>query len=206
MAKTGGGLRKSTTGGIGRDGGGNYSGGISKVGSLREIEDKQLRKEIQQGISKFESRLGVRQRNVKLADLKGAVGVHVTSGEGKSQAVYLNRKIFEKGDIKTIKQIKERAYKSNFLVKTNKPTQHTVVHELAHATWNSNLTGKKQKDAGKEINSLYKQFLKDNPKSWGSYSKSKLNEFYAEGITKAVLGKSDKYTKALIRITKKYEL
>ena len=137
--------------------------------------------------------------------MEGAVGLARTDPSGKTE-VFLNRAHFEKADVKTVNEYKGRAYKSGFLNKTNKPTQHTVVHELGHALWNSHKPQKKHKEAGKDINVLYKKFKKDNPKSWGSYGKTNVNEFYAEGITKGVLGKSDKYTKSLIKITKKYGL
>lgn len=204
MAKTGGALR-SKTGGIGRDGGGDYKGDVRNVYSLREIKDTQLRREIQQGISKFESRLGVRQQKVKLADLSGAFGVHVTAG-GKSEGVYLSRGAFLNSEPNDIIKVKRKAYDTNFLNKTNKPVQHTIVHELAHATWNNHLTGTKQEAAGREISRLYRAFLKQNPRRWGSYGKSNVNEFFAEGITLGVLGKGDKYSRELIRITKRYNL
>lgn len=209
MAKTTGGVR----GAVKSKGmeGSDIVVGVSKidvskinVGSIKEIKDRALQKDIQQAISKFESRLGVKHK-VELADLNGAYGVHIASGiDGKTVGIYLDRNSF-----KTKEQVinaKEKAYKSGFSNKTNKPTQHTVVHELSHAVWNSHQTSVKSQKAGREIYDLYKTFKKRNPKSWGSYGKTNINEFYAEGITKGVLGKSDKYTKSLIKITKKYGL
>lgn len=208
MAKTTGGVRSGNvtgnTGGLSNDGGGNSNINITNIGSLKAMKNRELQREIQQGISKFESRLGVKS-DVKLATMEGAVGLAKTDLSGKTE-VFLNRKHFEKADVKTVNEYKNRAYKSKFLNKTNKPTQHTVVHELSHALWNSHKPQEKHQKAGKEINKLYKNFKKDNPKSWGSYSKTNVNEFYAEGITKGILGESDKYTKSLIKITKKYGL
>lgn len=205
MAKTSGSTRgKARGGGLGGDGKGNYKGEINNVGSLKELKNTQLRRDIQQGISKYESRLGVRT-NVRLADLAGAYGVHVTKN-GKSDGVYLDRKTFVNGSRESIAKIKNQAYDNRFLNRTNKPTQHTVVHELGHATWTSHMTGEKQKNAGKEIEVLYKNFKQANPSKWGSYSKTNINEFVAEGITKGVLSNGDKYTKKLIKIVKKYGL
>ncbi len=202
MSKTSGGVRGASQRG-GREGAdSDYNGKIQNVGSLKEISDRSLQLDLQQGISKFESRLGVRT-DVKLADLNGAYGVHQTI-DGKSAGVYLDRDSF-----KTQKQVieaKTKAYKSGFSNQTNKPTQHTVVHELAHSLWTNNHNGVKHIEAGKDIRKVYNSFKKDNPKSWGSYGKTNVNEFYAEGITKGVLGKSDKYTKSLIKISKKYGL
>ncbi len=202
MAKTSGSVRGVSKSG-GREGyDSNYSGSINNVGSLKEIGDRSLQRDLQQGISKFESRLGVRT-DVKLADLSGAYGVHVTTN-GKSDGVYLDRESFKNKE--QVVQAKNNAYKTGFSNKTNKPTQHTVVHELSHSLWTNNHIGEKHIKAGAEIGKVYNSFKKENPKSWGSYGKTNVNEFYAEGITKGVLGKSDKYTKSLIKITKKYGL
>jgi hypothetical protein len=205
MSKSNGGVR-SKTGGLGRDGGGNYEGSRKNEESLSAISDKKLRLDVQQGISKFESRLGIRQRKVKLAELEGAYGVHVSASDGKgnivSKGVFLNSNTFKNATREQVIKNQLKTYKSGFLTKTNKPTQHIVVHELAHATWNSHLTGNKYKTAGKEIRALYRQFLKDNPSGFGSYSRYNVNEFFAEGVTKQVLGKSDKYTRTLKKIIK----
>jgi len=205
MSKANGGVR-SKTGGLGRDGGGAYDGSLLNEESLSAISDRALRRDIQQGISKFESRLGIRQRKVKLAELEGAYGVHVTASDGRgnmvSQGVFLDSNTFKNATKEQIVKNKLEAYKSGFSTKTNKPSQHTVVHELAHATWNNHLTGKKYKDAGREINKLYRSFLRESPSGFGSYSRYNVNEFFAEGITKHVLGKSDKYKKGLRKIVK----
>lgn len=61
------------------DGGGQYKGKISRVGSLVEMKDKAMYKATKEAISRYHAVMGVRQRNVKLADLGGsAYGVHVT--------------------------------------------------------------------------------------------------------------------------------
>ena len=155
------------------DGGGQYKGKISRVGSLVEMKDKAMYKATKEAISRYHAVMGVRQRNVKLADLGGsAYGVHVTRG-GKSEAVYA----------------------------------HTVTHELAHATWNAHMTGANQKAAGKEVNALYKKWSRDKrKKGYGKYATTNVSEFWAETVTKAVHGKSDKYTKAVKAIAKKYKL
>lgn len=202
MAKTSGAVRGASKSG-GREGSdSNYSGSVKNIGSLKDIKDRALQKDLQQGISKFESRLGVRT-TVKLADLGGAYGVHMTIG-GKSAGVYLDRNSFQSKS--QVIKAKRKAYETGFSNRTNKPTQHTVVHELSHSLWTSHHTGSKHIKAGEEVSKLYKTFKKDNPKAWGSYGKTNINEFFAEGITKGVLGKPDKYTKSLIKIAKKYGL
>jgi hypothetical protein len=194
-----------TTGGLGGDGGGNFQGTIDNIGSLKDMQNRDLQRQVQQGISKFESRLGVRS-NVLLADLQGAVGVAATDRvTGKTQ-VYLNRGHFEVATPADVKAYKKKSYDSGFLTRTNKPTQHTVVHELAHALWNNHRKDAKSLTAGKDIAKVYKQFLRENPKQYGSYSRKNINEFYAEVMTKGILGKSDKYSRALINISKKNKL
>jgi len=95
MGKSSGSDRKSSGGGIKNDGGGNYKGEIKNVESLKNIKDRELQREIQQGISKYESRLGIGTTNIMLADLSGAYGVHVTVN-GKSDGIYLDKRTFKK--------------------------------------------------------------------------------------------------------------
>lgn len=205
MAKSGGSDRKGSGGGIKNDGGGAFSGDIKNKESLKNIKDRELQREIQQGISKYESRLGLRTQNIMLADLKGAYGVHVTAN-GKSEGIYLDKKTFKTGTVDKITKVKKSAYKSKFLTATNKPVQHTIVHELGHATWNSHLRSASAIAAGKVIKTAYKKFLKENPKGYGKYSKSNVNEFWAEATTKSVLGTSDYYTNFVKKTIKKYKL
>lgn len=173
---------------------------------LVNMKDPQMYKAIKEAISRYHSVLGVRQRNVKLGDIgAGTLGVHVTV-DGKSDAVYLNKAYFNKGK-KAVNAAARKGYDSGWSTRTNKPIAHTVTHELAHATWNNHLTGVNQKAAGKEIQKLYSAWRKDkNKKEYGKYSKTNVNEFWAETITKAVHGKADKYTKKVKAICKKYQL
>ncbi|WP_392436447.1 hypothetical protein ACF3N7_05295 [Cruoricaptor ignavus] len=203
MAKSSGSDRYG--GGIGNDGGGNYKMTIKNKESLKNMKNRELQREIQQGIAKYESRLGIRTRNIMLADLQGAYGAHVTAN-GESEGIYLNKRTFKNGTVKKINSVKEDAYKSGFLTRTNKPVQHTIVHELGHATWNSHLKSANAIAAGKSIKTKYQQFLKENPKAYGRYSKSNVNEFWAEVTTKAVLGRNDKYTRFVKNTIKKYKL
>lgn len=184
----------------------NYKGGISGVESLKNIKDKKLYGAMKSAISRYHSALGIPQKEVKLAKLKDAYGVHVTEF-GKSKGVYLNKDVFKKGTVKSVTAQKAKDYASGWATKTNKPVAHTITHELAHATWNSHLTAPNAKAAGKEIKSLYKKWSGDKTKTgYGKYAKTNVNEFWAETVTKGVHGKSDKYTKAAKSIVKKYKL
>jgi len=205
MGKSSGSDRKSAGGGIKNDGGGNYGGSVKNPESLKNIKDRELQREIQQGISKYESRLRIGTRNIMLADLAGAYGVHVTAG-GKSEGIYLDKKTFKNGSVDKVSSSKRAAYNSKFLTRTNKPVQHTIIHELGHATWNSHFTAKNAINASKSIRTMYAKFKKEKPKGYGKYAYSNVNEFWAEATTKAVLGSSDKYTSFVKKTIKKYKL
>lgn len=208
MGKTSGGIRK--TGGLGGDRSGNAKPDfVSNPESIANIQNTELRREVQQAISKYESRLGVRQQNVQLANMEGATGVHVTM-DGKSAGIYLNKRYFKTATPQEVIALKKQAYKTRFLTKTAKPVQHTTVHELAHATWNKHLTKSSAVAARPEIERAYQQFKSDyrnkRIKGYGRYALANVNEFWAEATTKAVLGKADKYTKFVKATIKKYKL
>ena len=194
-----------TRGGM-QPGDSSYKGKITGVEDLVKMKDPQMYKDTKAAISRYHSVMGVRQRDVKLANLSaGTLGVHQTLN-GKSNAVYLNKQYFNKGK-KSVDATTRKGYDSGWHTKTNKPTAHTVTHELAHATWNEHMTGAKQKAAGKEINKLYTQWRKDKKKSgYGKYAETNVSEFWAETVTKAVHGKADKYTRKVKAIAKKYDL
>ena len=201
MGRNSAGLKAGTN-----DGGGQYKGKVTNVGSLVEMKDKAMYKVTKEAISRYHTVMGVRQRNVKLADLGGtAYGVHITKN-GKSEAVYLDRKHFDTG-AKNVSKEHSKNYKSGWSTTTNKPVAHTVTHELAHATWNAHMTSANHKAAGKEVEALYKKWKSDKrKKGYGKYAESNVSEFWAETVTKAVHGKPDKYTKAVKAIAKKYKL
>ena len=206
MAKTSGSLRVKKTGGF-SPGDSNYKGSIKNIKPLSSIKHNDVYREIKQGISRYHAELGVRERNVKLAELSPNVnGVQMSTLTGENKGIYLNSRVYNmtKGEI--IKRTRN-AYNSGWSTITNKPIQHTITHELAHATWNTYKTGKKYKTAGKEISSMYSSWLKDkSKKGYGTYAKTNVNEFFAEVTSKAVHGKADSYTRKTKRIIKKYKL
>lgn len=185
----------------------DYKGSIKNVESLVKMKDAAMYKATKEAISRYHAVLGVRQREVKLATLSaGTLGVHVTTGAGKSEGIYLNKSYFNEG-AKSVKARTNKGYANGWHTKTNKPLAHTVTHELAHATWNSHLSGANQKAAAKEIRDLHKKWKSDTKKKgYGEYSKTNIDEFWAETVTKAVHGKRDKYTVKVKEICKKYKL
>jgi hypothetical protein len=220
MGKSSGNIRSSGQGKGGADGGdiSNKGTKLSNKGSLNEITNRGLKRDIQQAISKYESRLGIRTTNVGLADMGNSNGIMQTVN-GKVEGVWLNRALYANGTKETIGKAKEDAYKTGWSTKTNSPVQHTIVHELGHATWNSHLTGKNHIQASVGIKALFKQFkqeyigdykgsggVRGMQKSYGSYSTRNVNEFFAEVTAKAVLGKPDKYTKKIKTIITNFKL
>ncbi len=187
----------------------NFKGRVGKLESLSSIQNPHVYKAVKESISRYHSRLGVRQRDVKVAELPSRVGgVHITVN-GKSSQVVLNKKVFNNPNTTTqsVASWAQAGYKSGFLTKTNKPISHIVTHELSHATWNQHLTSPKAKAAGKDINKLYGTFLRDRKKKgYGKYANTNISEFFAEVATKAVHGNADRYTRSLKRIVKKYDL
>ena len=179
--------------------------------SIKDMKNRDMQKELQQAMSRFHKVMGMRERVVMLAPMDGAYGVTYIDGNG-SHGIYLNSKYFDVPK----KQFAERYAKDNynrrhgFKNTTRNPAQHTITHELAHATWTSNYTGAAQRAAGIEIKALYKQFKNDKSstrqKNYGSYGRSNVDEFWAEVITKAIHGDNDRYTRRALAIAKRHKL
>lgn len=170
------------------------------------MKHRDMEKQINRAISRYEAVMGVRERSIKLADIPGAYGVTYIGANG-SQGIFLSRKHFDQSKRKFEADYKKHNYDSGFKNVTNRAAQHTVTHELAHATWTSSYTSTKHRAAGKEIQKLYHSWAKDKKKKgYGTYGKTNVDEFWAEVITKGIHGRSDKYTKKAIGIARKYKL
>lgn len=193
--RSGGGTRATLSGDT------TYKGQIKNVESLVHMKDPQMYKAAKEAIARYAAVMGVPERNVKLADLDGSV-----LGIGGPGEVYLNKAYFNQSAA-NMKKIIERNYKKGHMTTTNKAVAHALTHELAHASWVGDSSQAKHIAAAKEIKALYKTWSKDRRKSgYGTYAASNVDEFWAETVTKAVYGKSDKYTKAVKSIAKKYKL
>lgn len=202
---------------------GRNSGGIVDLGSgsakskqvakavatsspLDSIADRAVVKELHRAISRYHAKMGVKEKNVRIADING-LGVTYIDKDGKSTGILLNASFFDRK-----KKVVENDYRINEYLtghksKTKTPLQHTLTHELAHATWNASMSSKNAKAAGKEISVLYQKWKNDNKKKGhGRYGRKDVSEFWAETVTKALHGDSDKYTRAVKRIAKKYKL
>lgn len=174
--------------------------------SIGDMKHRDMAKQLTRGISRYEKVMGVRERTIRLADISGAYGVTYIGANG-SQGIYLSKSHFDTSKRKFEARYKTDNYKSGFKNETNRASQHTITHELAHATWTSSYQTPKHQSAGKEIKQLYKKWSADKKKKgYGSYGKSSVDEFWAEVITKAVHGKGDKYTRKAVAIAHKYKL
>lgn len=185
----------------------SYKGKIENVESLVHMKDPAMYKATKEAIARYAAVMGdIGEKNIKLADMgKSVYGVQMTNvATGKSEGIYLNKKYYNKTAAE-VKAIKQGDYKSGWATKTNKPLAHTVTHELAHATWNTTMKGAKYQEAGVRIQKVYKAWQKSSKKSgYGRYAQSNVNEWWAETVTKAVHGKSDRWTKAVKGINNKY--
>ena len=208
MAKASGTTRNKRDGGL-KPNDGNYKGKVGKPQSLKTIKNKAVYDAVMDAISRYHSVLGVRQKNVKLADLEeGVGGVHVTRG-GESEGVYLNKSIFQPAEATTqsVASWAKAGYDSGHLTKTNRPVAHIVLHEISHATWNEHLQGKKYQEAGKEIKQIFKAWKQDKGKEfYGRYASTNVSEWWAETSSRAVSGYRDKYTDSVKNIIRKYGL
>lgn len=165
-----------------------------------------MQRQINRAISRYEAVMGIRERSIRLADLEGAYGVTYINEDG-SQGVFLNRKLFDVSKRDFEAAYKKSNYDNGYKNKTNRAAQHTVTHELAHATWTSSYKSASHRGAGKEINKLFKRWKVDSKKKdYGTYGRENVDEFWAEVITKGVHGNADKYTRKAISIAKKYKL
>lgn len=179
---------------------------LSSASSISSMKNRDMEKQINRAISRYEKVMGVRERQVKLANLSNAYGVTYINNKG-SHGIYLDKKRFDVPKKQFEANYKKKNYETGFKNITNRAAQHTVTHELAHATWTSSYSSAKHKAAGKEISSLYKTWSKDSKKKgYGRYATKNVDEFWAEVVTKGVHGNSDKYTKKAIGIAKKYKL
>lgn len=174
--------------------------------SLDSLKHREVVKQLNRGISRYEKVMGVRERVIKVADTQGAYGVTFINENG-SQGIYLSKSFFNQHRNQIESSYRAAEYKMGHKNLTNRPIQHTITHELAHATWTSSYSSSKYRSAGKEIKAMYNSWRKDKrKKDYGSYGAQNVDEFWAEVVTKGIHGKSDKYTKKAIGIARKYKL
>lgn len=109
---------------------------LTTATSTGGMKNRDMEKQINRAISRYEKVMGVRERHVRLADIDGAYGVTYIGANG-SQGIYLSRRHFDTSKRKFEAAYKKSNYDNGFKNVTNRAAQHTVTHELAHATWTS---------------------------------------------------------------------
>ena len=174
--------------------------------SLDSLKHREVVKQLNRGISRYEKVMGVRERTIKVADTGNSYGVTFLNKDG-SQGIYLNKNFFNQHRNQIESQYRATEYKKGYKNISNRPIQHTITHELAHATWTSSYNSAKHKSAGREINKLYNSWRKDKKKTgYGTYGAKNVDEFWAEVVTKGIHGNADRYTRKAIGIARKYKL
>lgn len=166
----------------------NYKGKITGLRDLVTVKDKAVYKELKEGISRYHTMLGVRQKDVRVGTMEnGVLGVHATIG-GKSGQIILNSKYFDLPKAK-IETMQRQGMKDGWHTKTN------------------HLDSANAKAATPAVKKLYNAWTRDRKKKgYGQYAKTNINEFWAETSAKAVRGDQDRYTRAVRGIIKKYKL
>ena len=165
---------------------------LSSESSIKDMKNRDMQKEVQQAISRYEAKMGLREK--------------------RSHGIFLDKKLFDVPKKQFEAEYKKSNYKRRGGYKnvTRNAAQHTVTHELAHATWCSDYVSTKHQAAGKEIKKLYKKFIADKSsvrkKNYGSYGTGNVDEFWAEVITKGIHGDNDSYTRKAFKIAKRYKL
>ena len=187
-------------------------GGIEESAmSIKDMKNRSMQKELQQAISRYEAVMGLRERKIMLADTPGAYGVTYIGSDG-SHGIYLSKAYFDVPKSEFVKEYAGSNYarRGGFKNTTRNAAQHTITHELAHATWTSGYTSEKAVSAGREIRSLYRDFMKDHSstrkKNYGTYGAKDVDEFWAEIITKGIHGDNDRYTRRAFAIAKRHKL
>lgn len=200
MAKTRGGTRNpGVKGGVeGKDT--NYKGQIKDLGGIADIKDRRSRLAVQRAVSQYTKEYGLPTREVKTAILSGDV-----YGIGGNGRVVLNRQFYNNSE--RLLKYKREGYASGWSVRTTSPLKHTVIHELAHASWQSSGVGANRKltDGIRALYARYRAEVRRGRNPIGKYAASNIDEFWAEGITQATIGsKQTYYSRQLKKLLKKY--
>lgn len=110
--------------------------------SIDSLKHREVVKQLNRGVSRYEKVMGVRERTIRVANTGNAYGVTFINANG-SQGIYLNKRVFNQTRNYIEASYKKSNYETGFKNLTNRPIQHTITHELAHATWTSSYTGAK---------------------------------------------------------------
>ena len=88
--------------------------------SIDSLPHREVVKQLNKAISRYEKVMGVRERTIKVANLSGAYGVTYISSNG-SQGVYLSKSFFSLHRNKIEGDYRAKNYATGFKNKTNRP-------------------------------------------------------------------------------------
>lgn len=153
-----------------------------------QIKDPQVKAELEQAVRQYAKEVGFTDgMYVQLGTLpKGKYAMVQGDTITLSKAIY-GRKY------QTVKAYFDERIAKGWTTATGKPVAKTLVHEFAHRTYHGlSASGKAQ------VAAAYKSFMgSKSKKGWGIYAGKSVEEFYADGMAKGLLGKSDAWTKAI---------
>ena len=160
-----------------------------------KFKDAAVRDEVKDAIISYAKEVGLPDSFIRLdvgtlnkGYLGMAQGTHIVLAKSVYGRTY-----------KTALKAQQGRIDDGFSFSTSKPVSRTVLHELGHVTYNIKLTSAGQAKVGE----IYKKFMGSSSKSsWGRQSHKSAEEFFAEGMAKSIIGKSDSYTKALRKVVK----
>lgn len=171
---------------------------------LSSIKDKRLRDQIRRVYTQAIRDHGNFVSEIVIADLPEATGGYWSNFKNGG-VIVLNEKHLK--NLKSAANYHLGGAAQNWFVRVKNPAQATVIHETAHAIWNSfNNQGK----IYNKVQNLYKEYLsdvKDRASKFklqfpvSKYAATSVNEFWAEAYTQAIGGtRKTKYSIAVEKL------
>ncbi|MBO4661234.1 MAG: hypothetical protein J5630_00835 [Bacteroidaceae bacterium] len=173
---------------------------------LKGIKDYALRKDQSDAFNLYAEKFGIRANDIKITNNYVEYGITGLTADGRI-IIELNAKFFAQRK-KAVEKAIIVKYRAGESVSTKQPSKHVLTHELAHATWRSDYTGQRHIEARSDIYKLFSDWKSNRSavKYYGALSKTHIDEFWAEVVTKALYGTPDEYTKRARSIIKKHRL
>lgn len=171
------------------------------------VQDENMIQEINKAVSAFQLVFSHRCQVIRFEHLGISTIGSTTTEQGKN-VVLLNRPLFcGKSASKDLRSLIQKQYENGYWTVTSTPVAHAITHELAHTVWMENGQREVEKAAKNSIFNLF-EIWKNDPDKTGYGQRASLNvsEFWAEVCSRAVLGESDKYTRAVQQIATIYHL
>lgn len=181
------------------------SGIVLENGSL--VQDENMIQEINKAVSAFQLAFSHRCQVIRFEYLGISTIGRTTIEQGKT-VVLLNKPLFcNKSASKDLRSLILEQYDKGYWTITRNPVAHAITHELAHTVWMESGQREVEKAAKNSICNLFEIWKNDPDKTgYGQRASVDVSEFWAEVCSRAILGESDKYTRAVQQIVKIYHL